>query len=127
MTIIQAIDISSDTPKEKAERKSTKQVRAMLADMGCDPFEILAHIAMGNLEWLGIADPVDIGHRRAAASDLAQYIAPKLKSIEHVEVAKKVGGVMLIPSVGGSLEEWQRMVAESKIKQVEAKVVDEHA
>lgn len=121
------IDISSEPSQERPEKKSTVQVRAMLADMGCDPFEILAHIAMGNLEWLGIQDPVEVGHRLAAASELAKYIAPKLKSIEHVEVAKKVGGVMLIPSVGGSIEEWQRMVSESKIKQVEAKVVDERA
>jgi len=46
----------------------------------CNPFEILSDIAMGTVE--GYPKLVGIQARREAASDLCQYLLPKLKSVE---------------------------------------------
>jgi uncharacterized protein DUF5681 len=49
-------------------------VTQILKDAGCNPFQILADIAMGN----------ESAHARTnAATELCSYVAPKLKHIEH--------------------------------------------
>lgn len=51
----------------------------IMTDMGCEPFEILGMIAMDQVP----NKPASLRLQMEAAAELAQYIAPKLKSIEH--------------------------------------------
>jgi hypothetical protein len=55
--------------------KKTADVAEKLAALGCDPITGMAHIAMDN------KNPLDI--RARMYSELAQYIAPKRKALEH--------------------------------------------
>jgi hypothetical protein len=67
----------SGNPKGRpAGSKNEKryEVRKILEEHGCDPFAELAKLAMN-----ARSEKV----RCEAAAELAQYIAPKLKSIEH--------------------------------------------
>lgn len=58
-----------------SKRIETRDIVAVtLRDLHCNPFEILAELAKSPL--------VDPTVRRAAASDLAQYVVPKLKPME---------------------------------------------
>lgn len=52
----------------------TQDIQLMLDQLGCDPIEGMARIAMD------VANPVEIRARMYA--ELAQYIAPKRKSVE---------------------------------------------
>ncbi len=72
---------------ENSGRKSQADIRQVYETctrLGCDPFEIIAKIGM---------DPKTTKALRVrCAAELAQYLAPKLKSIEHsgsVEVSMK--------------------------------------
>ena len=61
--------------------KRTKTVEDKLAALGCDPIEGMAKIVM---------DPTtDIGLRAQMLKELAQYVAPKRKSIEVKEPGDK--------------------------------------
>ena len=63
-----------------SKNKRTEEVEAMLARVGCDPLEILASIASNNTAALGEEQPIPISLRLKAASDLACYVAPRLRS-----------------------------------------------
>jgi hypothetical protein len=67
-----------------AKNKITYEVAQICADNGCNPFEVLAQISAGTLE---VTDEqrkyFGIRLRMEASAELAQYLAPKLKSIEH--------------------------------------------
>lgn len=54
--------------------KATAEVAARLAELGCDPIEGMARIAMD------IAAPIEL--RGRMYSELAQYVAPKRKAVE---------------------------------------------
>jgi hypothetical protein len=72
--------------------KGTVAVAERLEAIGCDPIEGMARIAMD------IKTPIDI--RAKLFSELAQYIAPKRKAIEHTGASTGVGamlGVIAIP------------------------------
>jgi hypothetical protein len=72
--------------------KGTLAVAERLEAIGCDPIEGMARIAMD------IKTPIDI--RAKLYSELAQYIAPKRKAIEHSGGSIDVGpmlGVLAIP------------------------------
>lgn len=99
--------------------EARKVIREKLKEMGCDPIEILAKIALGK-EIDGRMP--ELSDMKDAAKELANYIAPKLKAVEHVDTAAMAGGVMLIPVVG-SMEEWGKVVAANKMKTIEAEAV----
>lgn len=94
--------------------KATVEVQEILRRAGCNPFEIMAQIAMGTLEcrpcggsgqvntaesWEALKAGISLGLCKACngtgeeivsselrgrmASDLAQYVAPKRKAVEH--------------------------------------------
>ena len=50
-------------------------VKATCERLGCDPFRIMANIALDETQ------PAKL--RADCASDLAQYLAPKLKAVDH--------------------------------------------
>ena len=60
--------------KNSFTRLKARQVYEILNQRGCNPFEILADIAMD--------ETVSIHARVTAASELCQYVESKLKSIE---------------------------------------------
>lgn len=64
-----------------ARSKVRHDVGQTLKDQGCNPFIILAQIALGNVEYNNGRD-ITARLRMESSSELAQYIAPKLKSIE---------------------------------------------
>lgn len=101
--------------------EARRQVKELLKEMGCDPFRILANIAMGKSDELGGLVP-ELSDMKDAAKELAGYLAPKLRAIEHVDMTKVPGGVMLIPAPV-SMEEWGRIVEASKMKTIEAEVM----
>lgn len=100
--------------------KARERVKALLEGMGCDPFAILAHIAMGHAVELGLDEAIEVGDMKDAAKELANYLAPKLRAIEHVDMGAVAGGVMLLPMPAGGMEEWARMASQAKIKTIEA-------
>lgn len=72
----------SGRPKEaKNKKRKTFEVAEICERFNCDPFHILCQIAMGKLED-DEARRITPRVRMEAASELAQYLAPKLKSIE---------------------------------------------
>ena len=101
--------------------KDRSRIKALLDDMHCDPFVILAHIALGNATELNLDAPIEVGDRKDAAKELANYLAPKLRAIEHVDIVAMQGGVMLIPAPV-SMDEWAKIVAANKMKTIEAEV-----
>jgi hypothetical protein len=72
--------------------KGTLAVAERLEAIGCDPIEAMARIAMD------IKTPIDL--RTKLYSELAQYIAPKRKAVEHTGESTGVGamlGLLAIP------------------------------
>lgn len=69
---------------------STNKIRYDVAEIcasqGCNPFNVLAQIAVGQLDGYTLTDgthkPIGVITRKEAAAELAQYLAPKLKSVE---------------------------------------------
>ena len=55
------------------KRLQYKQIKEILNAKGCNPFEVMAEMAMGN--------EYEDSIRLQAAKELAQYIAPKLKGV----------------------------------------------
>lgn len=84
--------------KPGAQNKRTLAVKELAEKMGVDPFEILLNFAKGDWKALGYDSPtvtvvtkqgpfecdvVSPDNRLKAASEVCQYISPKLKAIEH--------------------------------------------
>ena len=55
--------------------KRTQEVVDKLRELGCDPIEGMAHIASD--------ESVDLPLRAQMLKELAQYVAPKRKAVEH--------------------------------------------
>lgn len=70
--------------KGQSHKKLTLEVNQIVETVGCNPFQILAEIAMGTLEMGSVVGQQRITPRlrMEAAAELAQYLAPKLKAIE---------------------------------------------
>jgi hypothetical protein len=75
-----------------ALNKRTVEVIEKLAALDCDPIAGMALIAMDE------KNPVEL--RGRMYSELAQYVAPKRKAMEH--------------SAGGEIEEWLARIATAK-------------
>lgn len=80
-----------------SKNKKRFEVAEILERCGCNPFEELAYLAMN-----AKSEKV----RCEAASELAQYVAPKLKQIEHtgnadspVQFIMNLGETINVPSV----------------------------
>ena len=102
--------------------KARERVQALLAEIKCDPFLILAQISQGDSLGLGIIEEISVADRKDAAKELCNYLAPKLRSIEHIDTDKVQGGVMMIPGIV-SMDQWAEIVKANKIKTIEAEVV----
>lgn len=80
--------------------KPTQDLLQKCADLGCDPFDILQRIAMGDWEGLGYEEAnfavsftadgnaiererITLQDRAKAASELCQYLYPKRKALEN--------------------------------------------
>lgn len=61
--------------------KRNLRVAERAAELGCDPIEFLCYVVNANIEKLKEAP--DLDQRISAAKELASYIAPKLKAVEH--------------------------------------------
>lgn len=70
-----------------SKNQRTQAVEEMLSGMGCSPIEALARIAMMAEEDAQGAEPADrLPHMNLAKDcykELAQYVAPKRKAVEH--------------------------------------------
>lgn len=75
---------NSGNPKGKPKGTKNKirfEVAEILARENCDPFKVLAQIALGNIEYNN-ERPITGYLRKEAAAELCTYVAPKLKAIE---------------------------------------------
>ena len=78
--------------KPKGSKKKFRfDVAAILHEMDCNPFQILADLAMDVTKGPRV--------RREAAADLCGYVAPKLKSMELTTDQEKPFSVVL--NIGG--------------------------
>lgn len=95
---------SSGNPKGRPKSPANKRdVAARLAALSCDPIEGMARIAMDE------TNSPDLRGRMYA--ELAQYIAPKLRSTEqHNETT--VHHVIHVPAVEPDFVKWQRQHAQ---------------
>lgn len=85
--------------KRGTPNKRTQEVVARLEKLKCDPIEGMAKIAMD------VNNPPELRGRMYA--ELAQYVAPKRKAIEHSgEVSTNY--VARMPEVSHTAEEWQK-------------------
>lgn len=77
--------------------KQTEQTRKLLKDMGCNPIEAMAKIAMDE------SNPIEI--RAAMFRDLAGYFTPKLRSMDlNANVASELTVIRKVFSEEGALE-----------------------
>jgi hypothetical protein len=67
-------------PKGVPDKRNLR-VAERAAELGCDPIEFLCLVVKADVERLKEAP--DLNQRITAAKELASYIAPKLKSVEH--------------------------------------------
>jgi hypothetical protein len=67
-------------PKGRPDKRNLR-VAERAADLGCDPIEFLCFVVLADVEKL--KELPDLDQRIIAAKELASYIAPKLKSVEH--------------------------------------------
>lgn len=69
-----------------SKNKVRPDVQEVCHKLGCDPFAILIHIAMGNYDSLKLTEEqikyFSVKYRLEAASELAKYLAPTLRAIE---------------------------------------------
>jgi len=65
-----------------AKNKIRFDVAEILKEQGCNPFVVLAQLALGNADY-NRGNAVTGYLRKDAAAELCQYVAPKLKSVEH--------------------------------------------
>ena len=66
----------------------------ILKNEGCNPFKILAQIALGNPAY-NKGEPIGAYTRKDAASELCSYVLPKLKAVE-LSTAQKENISLLI-------------------------------
>lgn len=79
--------------KPGTPNKKTTDIEAKLAALNCDPLELLARVANGEALEVRLpnspehSEPIEqwptLEQRIAASKELAQYVAPKRKAIEH--------------------------------------------
>lgn len=71
----------------KNKPKINLDVAEILKRKDCNPFEVLADVANADYQALKLTEEqkqyFSVRLRMEAAAELAQYVAPKLKSIEH--------------------------------------------
>lgn len=74
----------SGNPKGRplgSKNKIKFDIHTIMAEQNCNPFKVLAQIALGNPEY-NKGEPVSAYVRKEAASELCSYILPKLKAVE---------------------------------------------
>lgn len=89
--------------KKGTPNKRTQEIQDRLAELNCDPVEGMAKLAM---------DPENSPELRGRMySELAQYVYPKRKAIEHSGDVSAQSYVARMPSQTDSAEEWQAAYA----------------
>ena len=81
--------------------KATQDVAARLKELGCDPIEGMAALAL---------DPTNTAELRGRMfAELAQYVAPKRKAVEHsAEPGAAAGFVVYGVPEAQDMAEWKR-------------------
>lgn len=86
---------NADVRPPKLSREDPKKgsrsinVSRRVQELGADPIEILAYIAMGDNASLGTDEEIRIFERRAASTELLSYMAPKQKAKEFVDTEEE--------------------------------------
>lgn len=74
----------SGNPKGRplgSKNKIKFDIKEIMAEEKCNPFKVLAQIALGNPEY-NKGEAVSAYVRKEAASELCSYLLPKLKAVE---------------------------------------------
>ena len=101
--------IDVETASKGSRTKQQLQVEERLRELGCDLIEGMARIAMDETM------PIEVRARMYA--ELAQYIAPKRKAVEHSLAANSTAFVMIGARPDDTAEEWeQRNNPDQKVK-----------
>lgn len=116
------ISNTSGRPKG-ALNKRTGNVLELFERLRCSPLEILARFAMGDVVALEYCtseqlknDPslrnyfIPVDQRIRAASECAQYLAPKRKAVEVSGGITMAGGVMIMPGML-NVDQWSKLAA----------------
>jgi len=97
--------------------KDTQELIDMAHKMGCSPFKILCHIAMGDWKALGYkeektnyqtktgmvySERITMDHRLQAASQAAQYLYPKRRAVEVRSISEETESKLIINFGGKS-------------------------
>lgn len=84
-------DASPPRLSREDNKKGVKNINVTrrVAEMGVDPIAVLAHIAVGDKDGLGVEEDIRVFERRAAATELLSYMVPKLKAKEHVDTEEE--------------------------------------
>jgi hypothetical protein len=88
-------------PKGSRKRR-TREAEARLARLGCDPLAGMALIAMD--------EKVEVAIRAKMYAELARYLCPKRKAVEHRGQDGSPRFVILGACEGASAEAWERRV-----------------
>jgi hypothetical protein len=78
----------------------TVDLEAKLEALGCDPLVFMASVM------LDASNPIDL--RMKAASELAQYIAPKRKAVEHTGDVSVQSFVIMGATPDATAADWER-------------------
>ena len=81
------------------KNKRTIALEEKLAAMGCDPIEFIASVMFDD------ANPIDL--RMKAATELAPYLWPKRKAIEHTGEVSAPQFVIMGAQPDATAEEWE--------------------
>lgn len=83
--------LAKDDPRKG---KRNINVTRRVQELGVDPIEILALVAAGDNDALNTDEQIRIFERRAAATELLGYMAPKMKAKEHVDTEEEFKPVL---------------------------------
>jgi hypothetical protein len=85
-----------------SKNRRTRETEERLTRLGCDPIEGMARIAMDG--------KVEVAIRARMYAELAQYVAPKLRAVEHRGEQDAPRFVILGAVEDESAEAWERRV-----------------
>lgn len=95
-------------------------VQTKMDELDCCPFTVLAHIAKGDQAALKEKEPVPLGQRRSAATELCKYLAPQRKAVDieaDVRSDEKGRTVVILPSNGReSSSQLEKLIEEDSIE-----------
>jgi len=84
-------DASPPRLSREENKRGVKNINVTrrVSELGVDPIEVLALIAAGDADGLNVEEDIRVFERRAAATELLSYMAPKMKAKEHVDTEEE--------------------------------------